>query len=90
LDIPTDAFVVGHVGRFNEQKNHAFLVDVAVEVVRREPRMYLLLVGDGPLRPAIEQRVAHAGLSDRTLFASIRLDVPRLMLGAMDVLLFPS
>lgn len=90
LDIPPDAFVVGHVGRFTEQKNHTFIVDIAAEVARREPRMHLLLVGDGPLRPAIEQKVAQVGLADRVVLAGLRLDVPRLMLGAMDVFLFPS
>ena len=90
LDIPSDAFVVGHVGRFTEQKNHTFIVDIAAEVAKREPRMRLLLVGDGPLRLAIEQKVAQVGLADRVVLAGLRLDVPRLMLGAMDVFLFPS
>ena len=90
LGIPPDAFVVGHVGRFFEQKNHTFLVDIAAEVARREPSMFLLLVGDGALRPAIEQKVARAGLADRVVFAGVRPDVPRLMLGAMDVFVLPS
>jgi glycosyltransferase involved in cell wall biosynthesis len=90
LDIPPDAFVVGHVGRFTEQKNHTFLVDIAAEVATREPRMCLLLVSDGPLRPAIEQKVAQMGLADRVVLAGLRSDVPRLMLGAMDVFVLPS
>lgn len=90
LGIPADAFVVGHVGRFDEQKNHKFLVEIAAEVAKREPKMRLLLVGDGPLRPGIEQKVAQLGLTDRLIFAGIRSDTPRLMLGAMDLFLFPS
>ncbi len=90
LNIPIDAFVLGHVGRFAEQKNHTFLVDIAAEVARLEPRMRLLLVGDGPLRPAIEQKIAQKGLADRVIFAGLRSDVPRLMLGGMDVFVFPS
>lgn len=90
LGIPADAFVIGHVGRFNEQKNHAFLVNIAAEVARREPKMRLLLVGDGPLRPAIEHRIARAGIAEKTIFAGVRSDVPRLMLGAMDVFVLPS
>jgi glycosyltransferase involved in cell wall biosynthesis len=90
IGIPPDAFVVGHVGRFVEQKNHAFLVNIAAEVAKREPRMRLLLVGDGPLRPAIEQQVAQAGLANRVTFAGLRPDVPRMMLGAMDVFVLPS
>ena len=90
LDIPPDAFVIGHVGRFFEQKNHVFLVDIAAEVARREPKMFLLLVGGGSLWSAIEQKVNQAGLADRVVFAGVRPDVPRLMVGAMDVFLFPS
>lgn len=90
LNIPQDAFVIGHVGRFVEQKNHTFLVDVAAEVAKREQRMFLLLVGDGSLRPAIEQKVAQAGLANRVIFTGVRPDVSRLMLGAMDVFLLPS
>lgn len=90
LNIPPDAFVIGHVGSFGRQKNHTFLVEIAAEVAKREPKMVLLLIGDGSLRPAIEQKVAQAGLTGRVVFAGLRPDVPRLMLGAMDVFLFPS
>lgn len=90
LGIPADALIIGHVGRFVEVKNHTFLIDIMVEVARREPQAYLLLVGDGSLRATIEQKVAQAGLSDHVIFAGIRSDVPRLMLSAMDVLLLPS
>ncbi len=90
LSIPADAFVVGHVGRFAEPKNHTFLIDVFAEVVKREPRAWLLLVGDGPLRPSIEQKVHNIGLAGRVIFAGVREDVPRLMRGGMDVFLFPS
>jgi glycosyltransferase involved in cell wall biosynthesis len=91
LGIPSDAFVIGHVGRFAPQKNHAFLVEVFGELVRREPSAHLLLVGgDGELRPAVERQLARAGLAEQVVFTGSRPDVPRLMLGAMDVFLFPS
>lgn len=90
LGISPEALVIGHVGRFFAQKNHAFLVEVAQEIARREKNFILLLIGDGPLRPLIQQRVHAAGLGDRVIFLGWRNDVPRLMLGAMDVFLFPS
>ena len=88
--IPRDSFVVGHVGRFNQQKNHVFLIKVFSELIQRVPNAYLLLVGDGPLKTEITKAAADAGLSDRVVFAGLRNDVPRVMLGAMDVFLFPS
>jgi len=90
LGIPPDSLVVGHVGRFSEEKNHAFIVEVARELIGREPRTMFLLVGDGPLRASIEAKVASYSLQDYFVFAGVRSDVPTLMRGAMDALLFPS
>ena len=90
LGIPVDAFVIGHVGRFEEQKNHRFLIDIVAEIAKREPKMHLLLIGDGSMRSAIEQKVVQKGLANHVTFAGLRPDVPRLMLGAMDLFLLPS
>ncbi len=90
LGIPADAFVIGHIGRFEPQKNHRFLIEIAAEIAQQEPKMRLLLIGYGSLRPEIEELVAQLGLTDKVIFAGVRSDVPRLMLGAMDVFLLPS
>jgi glycosyltransferase involved in cell wall biosynthesis len=90
LGIPADAFVIGHVGRFVEVKNHGFLVKIAAEVARREPNMRLLLVGDGSLRPDIQQQVIQEGLTDQVIFTGVRSDVAQLMLGAMNTFILPS
>lgn len=88
--IPADDFVVGHVGRFTDQKNHTFLLDVAAEILAREPETHFLLVGEGELRAAMQERVAAMGIADRVIFAGGRADVPRVMRGAMDAFVFPS
>lgn len=90
LGIEPGALVLGHVGRFVEQKNHAFLLDVAAQVMARRPDARLLMVGDGVLRAAIEQKARLLGLADKMLFAGLRSDVARLMLGAMDAFVLPS
>lgn len=90
LGIPQGAFVVGHVGRFAEQKNHDFLIGIFSHVLKRIPQARLLLVGDGPLRNHIETIVDAQGLGGNVIFAGVRSDVPRLLLGAMDVFVFPS
>jgi glycosyltransferase involved in cell wall biosynthesis len=90
LGIPEEARVIGHVGRFAEQKNHRFLIEILAEVARCDPKVYLLLVGDGPLRAEVEREVTRRSLQERVVFTGIRADVPRLMLGAMDVFVFPS
>ncbi len=90
LCIPSDAFVVGHVGRFTEVKNHSFLLDIFYEIVCRLPNSRLLLVGDGPLREEIRRKIHRLRLSDKVILTGLRQDVPRLMMGAMDVFVFPS
>ena len=90
MGIPADAFVLGNVGRFHEQKNHDFLLQIAAETASREPRTVLLLVGDGALRPQIEAQAGALGIRGRVIFAGVRDDVHRIMLGAMDAFVFPS
>ncbi len=90
LAIPEDAFVIGHVGRIVPQKNHQFLIEIVAEVAKREPKMRLLLVGDGSLQADIEHQVTLLVLRDRTIFTGVRPDVPRIMRGAMDAFLLPS
>ncbi len=90
LGLPANTLVLGHVGRFMEQKNHAFLLRIAAEVARRVPETHLLLVGEGELRAATEAEAGRLGLAGRVTFAGVRSDVPRLMLQAMDVFVLPS
>ncbi|MBW4687802.1 MAG: glycosyltransferase family 1 protein [Komarekiella atlantica HA4396-MV6] len=90
FNIPRDALVIGHVGRFDPQKNHDFLIDIAAEVIKREPKAYFVLIGDGPLRSNAEKKVQQLGLSQQIIFAGLRSDVPQLMKTLMDVFLLPS
>ena len=89
LALPGDAFVMGHVGRFNAVKNHGFLLEVFAEVRRKNENARLLLVGDGDLRPDMEKKAVVLGISDRVIFTGVRSDVPELM-QAMDCFVFPS
>ncbi len=90
LGIPPGRRVIGHVGRFALQKNHAFLIRVFNEVVARDPNTHLVLVGEGPLREATERLVAELDIAGHVTFAGARDDVPALMLGAFDLFLLPS
>ncbi len=90
LGIPLDAYVIGHVGRFMPQKNHNLIIDIFHAVLQRIPHAFLLLVGDGPLRNEIENKINRLGMGARVLLTGSRSDVPRLMKGAMDLFLFPS
>ncbi len=82
-------FVIGHVGRFNEPKNHSFLIDIFKFIVEKNENSILLLVGDGLLRQDIENKIKDYGLTDKVILLGTREDVSRLY-QAMDVFVFPS
>lgn len=84
-----DKLVIGHVGRFMKQKNHAFLVDIFEAVHQKEPNSVLLLVGEGELEEEIRAKVDRLGLTEAVQFLGVRNDVHRLLQG-MDVFLLPS
>ena len=81
--------VIGHVGRFNPQKNHEFLVDVFNEIHKKDKNTVLLLVGEGDLCSKIKEKVKLLGIEDSVKFLGVREDISDLM-QAMDLFLFPS
>ncbi|MDR7073372.1 glycosyltransferase family 1 protein [Fictibacillus barbaricus] len=89
LGIPDDTFVVGHVGRFNKQKNHHFLIDIFAESLKENHKSILLLIGEGSLLPAIKKKVDDLHLNDCVKFLGVRDDVHHLF-QAFDVFVFPS
>lgn len=89
LQLPEDAVIVGHVGRFNMQKNHPFLMDVFHAFAQQCPQAHLVLVGAGELMEKIKTKTTNLGLTEKVHFLGVRADVPKL-LHAMDIFLFPS
>lgn len=87
--IKQNDLVIGHVGRFQEQKNHTFLVDIMSEVVKEQPNSKLVLIGDGDLRASIEEKVKNMGLLNNILFLGARNDVRNLM-NIFDLFVLPS
>ena len=81
--------VIGHVGGFVAAKNHAFLLDVFAELYRADRDFRLLLLGDGGLRPQIEERLRLLGLSDAVFLAGSTGRVAE-HLSAMDLVVMPS
>ncbi len=86
-------FVLGHVGRFTFQKNHAFLIDVFNAAVKKFPDLILLLIGDAvedqKFLDEARSKVAAYRLDGRVKFLGMRNDVRDLM-QAMDCFILPS
>lgn len=89
LGISGSAFVVGHIGRFNQQKNHALLLEVFFEITKVKKDAVLLLAGKGETQLSVEKRAKELGIADKVVFAGVRADAERLY-SAMDVFVFPS
>jgi len=85
----TNNFVIGHIGRFDYQKNHHFLIDVFKKVFETNENAKLLLIGGGAKEKEIEEKVQSCGLKKAVEFLGIRSDIADLM-NAMDILLLPS
>jgi len=82
-------FAVGTVTRLHDSKGNSFLVDAARLVLDQRPHARFFVVGEGPLRPALEQQAQALGLGDRFVFAGFARDIPRVV-SAFDLSVFPS
>ncbi|OIZ63817.1 hypothetical protein BLA28_15445 [Eisenbergiella tayi] len=85
----SNKFVIGHVGRFQPEKNHDFLLEIFMEIRRKRNDAVLLLVGSGNLKSQIITKVNLMSLTNNVLFLDNRRDMNRIY-QAMDVFLFPS
>jgi len=81
--------VVGSVGRLVEEKGLDLLLEAAASVLVRFPKTVFLLVGDGPLRAALEDKATALNISDKIIFVGIRKDIPRVY-SAFDIFVLPS
>lgn len=86
-----NAAVYGHVGKYMEQKNHTFLLDIFSEIHKKQPSAKLLLAGGGNDNGValVNEKIRQLHLEDCVIQLGLRSDVPELM-QAMDVFLLPS
>lgn len=81
--------VIGHVGRFNVQKNHARLLDIFACYLKKDPTAMLVLVGKGELQHEIREKAERMGIEDHVIFAGLQSYVNR-WYQMMDLFLLPS
>ncbi len=84
-----DCFVMGHVGRFNLQKNHSRLLDIFAELLKAVPDARLALIGVGELEQSVKEKAQTLGIQDKTLFLGQMSDVSE-WYQAMDCFVLPS
>ena len=78
-----------HVGRFHEQKNHKFLIELFASIHEQDPNSILVLLGDGELRSQIEKQIKELDLRNSVKLLGIQSNV-NCWLQAADCFLFPS
>lgn len=89
LKIPKDALIVGHVGRFNVQKNHKYLIRVFEELYKNNKKAYLVLIGTGEKIDEIKNLVKKSTIKDNVIFTGA-IDNVADYLSAFDVMILPS
>ncbi|MGY6262436.1 glycosyltransferase [Faecalibacterium duncaniae] len=89
LNVPQDAFVIAHVGRFDPIKNHEFLVKVFQQIKQKKPKAFLLMVGRGETEEKVRNQLEGAGLAGSYRILHDRTDVAEI-LRACDAAVFPS
>ena len=62
-----DKIVIGTVGRFNYQKNYPYLLDVFLEILRKNMNVVLVICGDGEERKNIENIINENNIQDKVL-----------------------
>jgi len=87
--IVEDVMVIGHVGRFAPQKNHKFFIGLMKEFQEMGINVFLILVGEGPLRQEFEKELKEKCLMNNVIFLGNRQDVPQIM-NMFDIFVFPS
>jgi len=81
--------VIGNIGRFTEQKNQEFLLEVIHELNKKGLNCCLLLVGEGNLEKKLKEKASELGISGNVIFYGTTKEISS-VLSAMDVFAFPS
>jgi glycosyltransferase involved in cell wall biosynthesis len=81
--------VVGMIANLNRYKDHGTFLEAAADVAASYPAVRFLLVGEGPMRPAIVGRIEKLNLGRRVVLMGARSDIPA-VLSAIDIFVLAS
>jgi len=89
LGLPEDAVVLGTLGRLDPAKDPLGALEGALPLIRDDPRLHLVFIGDGRLRARMERARERSGLGSRVMLAGLRHDGSH-FLPALDVFFLSS
>lgn len=84
-----DEICIGHIGRFMEQKNHLYLIDIFSEFLKIHPTAKLMLVGSGELKENVEKYVKEKNIEKSVIFTG-NITNTNECYQAMDIFVLPS
>lgn len=84
-----DNLVIGHIGKFNNQKNQNYLIRAFERLSYKDDKAILLLVGNGPDLEEIRNQAQHTVCADRIIFWGAT-ENPESLYYAMDIFALPS
>ena len=84
-----EQFIIGHVGKMVEQKNHMFILNVFEIILQKCSDARLILVGDGELFDKIKQSAEEKGIANNIIFCGM-VDNAKMYYSAFDCMIFPS
>ncbi|WP_407370899.1 glycosyltransferase [Carnobacterium sp.] len=85
----TDTIIIGHVGRFHEVKNHAFMIQIMLQLKELNIDFLWLFIGAGDLQEKVEKEIKKNNLQNNVKFLGRRNDVYKFY-NLMDVFVLPS
>jgi len=89
LGVPVQSKLIAVVATFKKQKGHHYLIEAVSALIEKHPELHILFIGDGELKPDLQEMTRKLGLVDHIHFLGLRKDVPAL-LGASDFFVLPS
>lgn len=82
-------YIIGNIGRLHFQKNQMFILDIFEKLIKKEPKVRLILIGDGEDRTKLEKEIDKKKLNKYVYMAGIQKDICG-WLSTFDLFLFPS
>ena len=87
--IKKDDLLIGHVGRFEDVKNHDFIVEIGKELIKNNSKIKFILCGSGSLKEKIMQRVSELSINNNFIFVEPTKDINKYY-DAFDLFILPS
>ena len=82
-------FVIGHIGSFLPVKNHLFLLEIYMNIIKNKKDACLFLIGNGVNEQVIKDKVKQLEIENRVIFAGKITNVYEII-NAFDLLIMPS